>query len=138
MELGGRWGWAWTDLGPQRPWLSALSSTLQDLVVLSWKVKAAHLFLFPAPWKFWAGCDLTGLLLPAGLLIGAPPQGGASPPIHPGPGRVGALPHPDPPRPARCASPRCLSCRKSSCCPGSPICMSRVVRRPRQAEPSGQ
>lgn len=67
-----------------------------------------------------------------------PPQGGASPSIHPGPGRVGALPHPAPPRPARCASPRCLSCRKSSCCPGSPICMSRVVRRRLQAEPSGQ
>lgn len=33
-------------------------------LVLSCKVKVAHLFLFPAPWKFWAGCDLTGLPLP--------------------------------------------------------------------------
>lgn len=33
-------------------------------LVLNCKVKVAHLFLFPAPWKFWAGCDLTGLPLP--------------------------------------------------------------------------
>ena len=91
------WGWAWTDLGQQRPWLSALSSTLQDLVVLSWKVKVAHLFLFPAPWKFWAGCDLTGLLLPAGLVIGPPKEGPAPPST-----RVPGVwePCPTPPHPA--------------------------------------
>ena len=55
-------------------------------------MKVAHLFLFPAAWKVWAGRDLTALPLPAGLAIGAPPQAGARPPTHPGPGRVGAPP----------------------------------------------
>lgn len=46
-------------------------------------MKVAHLFLLPAAWKLWAGRDLTGLPLPAGLAIGPRPKQRPGPPPTP-------------------------------------------------------